>query len=65
VKIEVTVWVCQQCGNYYGATSAGNLHKFFNRDAKGKVTTRRSKCPNCVGMYRKPYTFTIEIPGPR
>jgi predicted RNA-binding Zn-ribbon protein involved in translation (DUF1610 family) len=61
--IEITVWVCPQCGEYYGATSAGNLHKFFNRDIKGKPVSRRSQCPNCTGVTRKPYTFKLEIPG--
>jgi rubrerythrin len=60
--IEVTVWVCPRCGNYYGATSAGNLHKFWNRDMKGFPTHRRSQCPNCK-IPRKPHTANIEIPN--
>lgn len=63
MKIEVTVWVCPRCGNYFGSTSTGNLRKFWNRDHKGKKTHRRSECPNCIGVTRQPRTFTLEIPG--
>jgi hypothetical protein len=45
--MQVVLWVCYKCGNYYGATSAENLHLQFNRDLKGGVTFSRIRCPHC------------------
>lgn len=44
---KIVVWICEQCGNYYGCTSAENLDKQLNRDAKGRVTFPRTRCPYC------------------
>ena len=55
------MWVCPRCGNYYGASNAGNLDKLWNRDAKGRPTHRRAQCPTCH-IRRKPYRVTIEVP---
>lgn len=44
------VWVCPACGNYYGASSeAGvDLRTVMNRDAKGRETFSRARCPDCA-----------------
>jgi predicted RNA-binding Zn-ribbon protein involved in translation (DUF1610 family) len=43
----VTFWLCPSCGNYYGASAAGNLEKQMNTDAKGQETFPRNRCPQC------------------
>lgn len=63
VTITATVWVCDNCGMYYGATNAGDLHETWNTHHNHN-TFRRSRCPNpaCAKqeIHRRP--VQVEIP---
>lgn len=56
----IVVWVCPNCGGYYAATSAGNLHEEWN-EHKGQRTFRRSRCPNqacaAADIHREPKLY--------
>jgi rubrerythrin len=59
--VNAIVWVCPRCLGYYASSSAGDLHQAMNRDAKGKPTFPRSRCPVC-GTEREPHYVEIELP---
>jgi hypothetical protein len=56
----IVVWVCPNCGGYYAASTAGNLHEEWNTH-HGRNTFRRSRCPNkaCADkdIHREPKLF--------
>lgn len=57
--IHIEVWVCPNCGNYYGASSAGNLADKPQPGRNGvPKDVSRAKCPQCPGI-REPHLFTI------
>ena len=66
VTITATIWVCDNCGEYYGATSAGDLHEDWNHH-HGNPTFRRSRCPNpaCARLeiHRRPVKVDIPLAG--
>jgi hypothetical protein len=42
----ITVWVCEDCGNYYAASSAGDLRLKINDDKETKRPSfSRARCP--------------------
>lgn len=43
----VVVYVCPNCGSYYGTSRMGRLEEIFNTDLKNKNTHLRSRCPEC------------------
>jgi hypothetical protein len=49
VKVHATIWICPTpgCGNYYAASSAGDLAESYNLDKNGQRTFRRADCPDC------------------
>lgn len=68
MEIEVTVWVCPRCGNYYGASSIDGV------DLRQEITFSehhipsgymRSHCPrpSCKPdkIERAPHTFKVEV----
>jgi len=60
----IRVWICDNCGNYYGASSAGELDKEWNVEKNSnKPTFRRSRCPTpaCAqkDIHRTPITVRI------
>lgn len=70
--ITAIVWVCDNCGDYYGASSAGDLDEKWN-EHKGEQTFKRSRCPtpSCAkqDIHRRPVAVEIplapvKIPGP-
>jgi predicted RNA-binding Zn-ribbon protein involved in translation (DUF1610 family) len=48
-KFPVFVWLCPDCGNYYGSSHAGDLTKKLNFNLQNKPTFARSRCPDCGG----------------
>jgi hypothetical protein len=58
----MVVWICPNCGSYYGSSSAGNLHEKWN-EHQGKPTFRRSRCPTvaCAAedIHREPKIVTV------
>ena len=40
----IEVWICPNCGNYYGASNAGDLSTTWN-EHHGRRTFLRSRCP--------------------
>lgn len=68
--MNVTVWICPAfgCGNYYGASSAGNLREQTNQNAHDPFS--RARCPNCwtsrgVEVERIPVRFEDGLDGAR
>ena len=63
----VTVWICEQCGNYYGASNVGDLLDTWNYDMKGKPTFPRARCPtpSCAikDIMRKPIRLAVPQPA--
>jgi hypothetical protein len=63
---SVVVWVCDNCGNYFGSSSAELLHDQWN-EHHGVRTFRRSRCPTktCAeqGIHRIP--IKLELPRGR
>lgn len=57
---NVEVWVCPNCGNYYGSTSAKDLNDQMTADIKGQPTHLRSRCPAC-GQTRLMHSFFVEL----
>lgn len=62
---KVEVWVCptDDCGNYYGASSAGRLDRYVTGDRGPNFERKgpghpRSQCPDC-GADREPHTLTV------
>lgn len=50
MEVDLTVWVCPTngCGNYYAASSAGDLRTTMNVEPNSSKTTfPRSRCPDC------------------
>lgn len=45
-RVEVVVWVCRECGNYFGSTSAGDLSSTLQTTKRNKPQIPRSRCPN-------------------
>ena len=43
--MTLTIWVCPNCGNYYGSSDTGDLSTQWNTDKKNQKTFRRSRCP--------------------
>jgi len=61
VKVEVCVWVCPNCHNYYGASSVHDrLADQINVDNQGNAKFSRAQCPDCHEM-RVPCLFEIEL----
>jgi hypothetical protein len=61
MKVEVCIWICPSCKNYYASSSAGDtLAEQVNTDAKGQATFARSQCPDCKGE-RVPCYLEIEL----
>lgn len=56
----IVVWICPQCGNYYGASSAEDLDQMMNYDKKGSVVSVRTQCPNCHSA-RVRCVFSVEL----
>ena len=65
VTITATVWVCDNCGEYYAASSAGDLREQWNTDMKGQPTFPRAQCPTmrCTqqGLQRRPVSVDIPL----
>lgn len=67
--MRLCVWVCPNpgCGNYYGASGAGDLSKRLNQDAKGNPTFARSICPDCREhghmVERIPLSIEVTVPS--
>jgi hypothetical protein len=59
-KFIVEVFVCPTCGNYYGASSAGNLAQKVSTANRGKLLIPRDRCPDCSDT-RVPCVFEIEL----
>jgi hypothetical protein len=59
-KFIIEVYVCPTCGNYYGASSAGNLAQKVASADKGKKLLPRDRCPGCEDT-RVPCVFEIEL----
>lgn len=59
-KFIVEVFICPTCGNYYGASSAGNLAQKVASAERGKVLIPRDKCPDCQDT-RVPCVFEVEL----
>lgn len=58
----ITVWICPDCGNYYAASSAGDLLANINTDKETKKPSfPRARCPTpaCAtnGTMRVPTRF--------
>lgn len=56
----IVVWICANCGNYYGSSSAGNLSEQINKDKQGNFLFSRSRCPTCR-TDRTPCAFKVEL----
>lgn len=66
MEVTAVLWICPRCGNYYGASSAGNLREEMNTDLHGRNQTfARSICPNCrrIGheIHRVPIRVTVTL----
>ena len=65
VTVTAVVWICDNCGEYYAASSAGDLREQWNTDKKGQPTFPRSQCPtmNCAraGIQRRPVNVGIAL----
>jgi predicted RNA-binding Zn-ribbon protein involved in translation (DUF1610 family) len=56
----ITVFVCPNCGNYYGASSAGDLGQKIVTAKNNRVSMPRDRCPDC-GDKRVPCIFSVEL----
>lgn len=59
-KFPVTVWLCPNCGDYFGSSSAGDLSAEWNTSKNGTPLFPRNRCPACHDM-RVPCTLEIEL----
>jgi predicted RNA-binding Zn-ribbon protein involved in translation (DUF1610 family) len=59
-KWPITVFVCPNCGNYYGSSSSGDLSQKVATSQLGKVLVPRDRCPDC-GDKRVPCVFQVEF----
>lgn len=62
--LTIQVWVCPKCGNYYGASSAGNLAEIdrpVSRQNGQRPGSRgkRSACPICPDTDRNRHDFIV------
>lgn len=44
-RVEVVVWVCRECGNYFAASSAGDLTTKMTKNKNLRTQSPRSRCP--------------------
>lgn len=70
MDVEVVLWVCPLCGNYYGTSGTGDLTKLMNKSITQKSTFPRSTCPDCNRfgrgvVERVPITTTVKVPNGR
>lgn len=66
VTITAVIWVCDNCGEYYGASSAGDLREQWNTKLNSDERTfPRSQCPTPVcaqqGIQRRPVNVDIRL----
>jgi hypothetical protein len=58
--VNIVVWICPNCGLFYAASNAGDLHETWNTHNSDR-TFRRSRCPNpmCAkqGIHRVPMLY--------
>jgi predicted RNA-binding Zn-ribbon protein involved in translation (DUF1610 family) len=52
--------VCPNCGNYYGASSAGDLSQKVATRKNHIIQLPRDRCPDC-GDKRVPCMFQVEF----
>lgn len=50
--MSIVVWICPECGDYFGSTSAGDLSQKWNQEDvtaghKGRRTFTRDTCQSC------------------
>ena len=68
-SVLVTVWVCFNCGNYYGASSAGDLsrEKQATPGRPNSASLMRSACPTptCMqrGLHRERCVAEVNAPS--
>jgi len=44
-RVEVVVWVCRECSNYFAASSAGDLTTKMTKNRNTRILSPRSRCP--------------------
>jgi len=58
--VQVAVWICPRCEQYYAASHAGDLNAQWNTDEKNRRTFQRSRCPTC-NIARVEHHVEIEV----
>lgn len=61
LAVEVELWVCPDCGAYYGASSAGDLAGGEKHAITGEDRGWRDGCPYCPGT-RERIATTVLVP---